>query len=704
MSSPIPLIAAARPIVDRRALSALLAIAALVLLANLLPSVARADACPNEQLRREDNSTALPDCRAYELVSPPQKNGGVVAMSQPVMSSRSGQLVQYGSTAVFANAQGSPLGNDYVATRGEAGWSTVGIEAPQYNEGVILATPTQGLSEDLTKVFQASAMALTPGAIQGEGNIYIHDDVTGQFTLVGVGVGPFSFREFGSTIFSTFIGATPDFSHVVFDYPFVLAPGAVEGGSNLYDYSNGKVSLVNYLPDETITPEAKTAVVSGVTGENPHVVSSDGSKIFFSTSGGLFARVNDSKTVALSVSQRAGDSSEPQPATFMGASADGSKVYFTSLAPLTEDSDTNYDAKLYQYDFSTGKITDIAVATAPSDASTGAAIERVIQVSEDGSYVYFTALSDLAPGATTLNYGEGSNVYVWHEGQGIRFIAQASVGGQVSPNGQQFAFVTSAQLTSYNCGGCATLYEYNYDAAQLSCVSCNPEGAPPSAPIEVGGIPYGTGVDNYHPRYVLDNGTVFFDSRDPLVPSDSNGEYDVYQWRAGHLELISSGTAAVESAFADASPDGKNVFFKTGQKLIGQDVDEGVDLYDAREGGGYPQPPQPLPCSGTGCQGVPPAPPIFATPPSETFEGTGNFESAPTPTVRSKPVSVRRARKLARALKSCHKHKRKRKSCEAKVRKRYGVAASRKAGGANALHGAATNLKNVGNQANRRSK
>jgi len=44
------------------------------------PSAALAEgACPNEAIRQEQSSTFLPDCRAYEMVSPVDKNGADVA-------------------------------------------------------------------------------------------------------------------------------------------------------------------------------------------------------------------------------------------------------------------------------------------------------------------------------------------------------------------------------------------------------------------------------------------------------------------------------------------------------------------------------------------------------------------------------------------------------------------------------------------------
>jgi hypothetical protein len=95
--------------------------------------------------------------------------------------------------------------------------------------------------------------------------------------------------------------------------------------------------------------------------------------------------------------------------------------------------------------------------------------------------------------------------------------------------------------------------------------------------------------------------------------SDTNLDSDVYQWEAqgtgscarpgGCISLISSGLAN-RASFVDASLDGADAFFLTDRSLVG--VDPGsVDLYDARVGGGFPEPGEPSPCVGDACQVVP---------------------------------------------------------------------------------------------------
>jgi hypothetical protein len=138
------------------------------------------------------------------------------------------------------------------------------------------------------------------------------------------------------------------------------------------------------------------------------------------------------------------------------------------------------------------------------------------------------------------------------------------------------------------------------------------------------------------PRALSDDGTrLFFDSFDGLVPQDSNGMMDVYEYEAGRAMLISSGSGSSDSRFADASSNGDDVFFTTRDQLVPQDQDQSVDLYDARVGGGSSQLAPPV-CSGTGCQGVPAPPPIFSTPSSVTFNGVGNFPAPPKAVVRAK--------------------------------------------------------------------
>ncbi len=120
---------------------------------------------------------------------------------------------------------------------------------------------------------------------------------------------------------------------------------------------------------------------------------------------------------------------------------------------------------------------------------------------------------------------------------------------------------------------------------------------------------------DYQSRYLSNNGRLFFDSPDGLVPAAVNHKEDVYEFepqgagscqstvgRAGEVfeagaggcvGLISSGTSSQESAFLDASAKGGrdgegeegggDVFFMTTSQLAPQDEDHAYDIYDAHE-------------------------------------------------------------------------------------------------------------------------
>jgi hypothetical protein len=259
-------------------------------------------------------------------------------------------------------------------------------------------------------------------------------------------------------------------------------------------------------------------------------------------------------------------------------------------------------------------------------------------------------------------------------------------------------FESRQRLTGYDnrIAGVADVeaFVYNADSARLSCVSCNPSGAAPTI-RRIGGageealLPRSAlalTVSTYTLRWISEDGSrVFFESAQQLVPQDTNGRADVYEWEregtpscpresserkdGGCVFLLGSGDGS-GSLFVDASANGDDVFFATRAKLVPGDDNESMKLYDARVDGGFPEPS--LACTGTGCQGVPPGPPQFATPSSATFGGTGNF--APVPVANQRHLT--RTQKLAQALKACRKRKIRggRVNCERHARKLYAPA------------------------------
>lgn len=408
---------------------------------------------------------------------------------------------------------------------------------------------------------------------------------------------------------------------------------------------------------------------------------------------------------------------------FWTATADGSRVFFTDERSLTNDATAGPGAPdLYEYDLEAPEGERLSDLSVPAGSGPGvhADLQGIVGASEDGSYVYFVADGVLSEGANAEG-GEPApgepNLYVRHGGV-TRFIAtlseedgdftpgpQANYGdwqagpghrtAQVAADGQSVVFMSRLPLTGYdNELDRVPLTEvFVYDAAteRLTCASCNPSGEPPVAPAlpefaehisEIWGafLPASDSLASYQPRVISEDGDrVFFDSIEPLVPQDENGFLGVYEWErdgtgsceqaSGCIFLLSGGQSNENSYLIDASANGDDVFFVSRAQLVKADHGDDDVLYDARVGG--VEPPAEVECSGAGCQGQPSAPPLFATPASATFVGPGNPPSGPPPPV-SKPKALTRAQKLAKALVACRKGpKRKRHACTTQARKRY---------------------------------
>jgi WD40-like Beta Propeller Repeat len=293
---------------------------------------------------------------------------------------------------------------------------------------------------------------------------------------------------------------------------------------------------------------------------------------------------------------------------------------------------------------------------------------------------------------------------------------------RVSPDGRWLAFMSSSPLTGYDNRDANSgqpdeeVFLFHADDGALLCASCDPTGARPVG-VEAGKLlqvvgvsiweagvwlagnipawtPYELSRARHQSRYLSNSGRLFFNSSDALVPEDVNGNEDVYQYEptavgdctgalatfhtvtGGCVSLISSGTAAGESAFLDASDDGDDVFFLSGERLAPEDEDTAIDVYDAhacRSSAPCLSRPTPPPACSTAdsCRDAPvPQPSIFGAPSSATFSGAGNLHpAAPTP----KPAPETRAQRLVRALKVCRakRNHRKRAKCERQARRRF---------------------------------
>jgi hypothetical protein len=473
-------------------------------------------------------------------------------------------------------------------------------------------------------------------------------------------------------------------------------------GKGLFDSVGGRLLAVSVLPEGSVVPDA----TFGSAQNFSHAVSADGSRIFWTDlekgpdKEHLFVRENDSRSVPVSVGA----------AQFRTASPDGRYVFYTE------------QERLLRFDVEDGSREELAGA--------GAGVLNVIGINEtgeDGAYVYFVANGVLGDGAEhgahqgscTLN-GDNTNpeancnLYVDHggvtafiatllpddinggagtayygpgeavHGTGIG-VAVASLGGrtaEVSANGQALVFESHASLTGYQNNGDYEAFVYNAGSGRLSCVSCNPTGEPATTPQ---GITLLMPINSelWTHRWISEDGTrVFFGSYEGLVAQDTNGTKDVYEWEQdgtgscedvkGCVYLLSGGTSSDNSYFLDASASGNDVFITTRAELTPQHQGGTFEVYDARVGAEEPVG-EPV-CTGTGCQGLPAGPPLFATPSSVTFAGVGNFPpSAPTlvkPTKKTvkcakgktlkhgKCAKVKAKKKKSKAKKSAHNNRR----------------------------------------------
>ena len=678
----------------------------------LKPQPPETGGCPNEAFR-SGASALLPDCRAYELVSPLDKGGADIRVletngSDPAVleqSAESGDRLAFGSVRAFGDATSAPWTSQYIAQRVEgAEWRTHSINSPRRGKGFNPIaegdTEFKFFSPDLCDAWQIPYDTETPlgeGAQEGFPgflNLYRRSDrlcgPEGYEALAPLAK-PKGLPKGGGLVMEL-MGVSGDGAHAIFRTNGELTKEGTGGVFQLYESVRGAgLRFICVLPGGGATSKACTAG-SGPRAETrganvAGAISQDGERIYWSESdvgeGKLYVRIGGAQTLAVS------EDAEAQAGTsgsfFWGASRDGSRAIFTT------------GGRLYEF--------------TPAGKGTQLLAEGVIGVmgmSEDASRIYFASSKVLPKSGQNREGAEASegepNLYLYEEAEGggvTSFIATLAAGdlstqhaaplssqpgsrsSRVSPDGEHAAFTSLARLTGYDNsdaeGGKAAKEVYLYDAAtgRLRCASCNPSGARPVA-VVTENVPFAARIPGFetqmHAARVLSNdGTrLYFESADELAPADSNGAVDVYQWEApgagtcttsspsfssqdeGCISLISSGQSPIDSRFVEASPDERDVFFASLSSLLPQDSGL-IDIYDARAGGGLPTPPpEAPPCEGDSCHN-PPASPVQPTPSSSSYTGPKEGKKK---TPRKGCQGGKKAKKSAKGKRHCApKHK-----------------------------------------------
>lgn len=626
---------------------------------------------------------ALPDGRAYELVTPGAEKGAGEVAPRFMQISPDGDRIAYTVNGVFGDDPTHAMtalgvGTTYIAERDGDGWKSrfrADVPLPPFVSQDVFDLTFLGASADVSRVFYT----LTYGAATGF--------TTGVYAENGDGTTDLLGARPASGNAPRYLGSSRDGSHVVLwaNRRGALAPipgNPVMNGALLYERVGTEIRLVNATNTGEVlnilggtfgSTIGSAGTSGGTTTTARNAISADGSRIFFASRlpGALgadpfhlFVRINGQETVQLSASVH----SDPQPApaavSFAGASADGTKIFFTTTGQLTDDA-TGAGPFLYQYDLpaaaTRGTLSLIAGVDSPVHVTTdGRPIPQVV-VSDDGSHVYFRAdadggsifVYDTATRATTLvARGVGTTARL----QSARGDVNARDFAEASTDGTSLVFVTTADLLPQDTYAGRQIYAYDV-ADGLRLVSGSAV-APATFDAEFltndGDIADFSAQAFTSPdaNYVSDDGQyVFFQTKAALAPEDTNQVTDVYRERDGAVELISDGTRLSASYLVGASADGTSVAFLTqGDLLPRRDGDDSWDVYSARIGGGFADPTLRQPCVADACQPAPTPTPFLPVPATGTFNGPGNVEEPETPeaTFAVGKVSAAAKRTLAR--------------------------------------------------------
>ncbi len=368
-------------------------------------------------------------------------------------------------------------------------------------------------------------------------------------------------------------GTSADGTHVFFvtDEPLVGADG--DASYDVYQRAGGQTTLLS----DRVQAGSDGAFDAGFAG-----ASADGTRVFFSTDEPLVAADGDSnydvyerfagQTTLVSDRAQAG-ADDAADVSYGGASRDGTRVFFATTEPLVA---ADGDAGLDVYERSGGQITLVSDRVQPG--ADQAAHAFFADASADGTRVFFVTDEPLVAADGDSSY----DVYERSGGQTTLVSDRVQAGADgasfatfsgASADGTRVFFISTELLVAAD--GDAELDVYERSGGQTTLVS---DRVQPGADAAVAALFGGASADGTR---------VFFNTTEPLVAADGDATYDVYQHAGGQTTLLSDrvqagADAAEHASFRGASADGSRVFFGTGEPLVAADGDAAGDVYVAR--------------------------------------------------------------------------------------------------------------------------
>ena len=629
-----------------------------------------ASVCPNEALRT-GLSAHLPDCRAYEQLTPINKEGAqepfhyrIGGGSNEVLVGEDGDHVALRAPAVSWGAGPGAGQSPYFFSREEGkGWS-MKAGSPQ---------PENGVDQTFPILFSAN---LEQYAFESEYNGSKLSKTADIEYKVGPVGGPYVTLPSVPRALAVggWVAESADSSKLIFeteDRSLLGEPTGTKSGSDLYEFVGGALHQLNVNSEGVTIGACGARIVHGrengaenhsVSG--PHSVSNSGSRVFFEAVPGkncgepahLYVREDGSATTDLGTYR------------FLAADSEGGKLILERVNAEA------HEVVLYE----------TASASASTLFTTRETIgnEGPLVISSDLSTVYLALTEQLAvdngeaPPMIEVDGVEAADLYRFDVASGkLEFLVQTvSTEGHgtslsVSPDGR-FVYFTTGTVGGLPGGldlpGTGELagQVYRFDSVEsvIECVSCassfDPEPQEPSFLDGGAGTPFTSGGLPEYQAVSANGDYAFFTTPAALVRQDVDGEQsieseglgefvdpaektssssDVYEWRKdgihgcaelqGCLALITDGRGGFQNLLLGTADEGRDVFIYTRSKLLAQDNDTSGDIYDARIDGGFPPaPPSPVECEASACS-TPASPPDDVTPSSLTFSGSGNVPS-----------------------------------------------------------------------------